>query len=310
MLVQGDVNMIKSTIFFASADKIHKLSGVLYEPDQEPKGIFHVVHGMNEHKGRYDDFLREMCGSGYICIAYDNLGHGETVRDKSERGFFASKDGYKLLAEDVYSVSRQMKQKYPGLPYYLMGHSMGSFIVRLAACIHPEIPDKLIVMGTAGPNPVLNPSLCLINIIKAIYGEKHISMFLEKLAFGKFNEHFTETGGDWLAKDPEVRRLLDSDEMCDFHFTISAFYDLIKMNSVVNSKQWFYSINKKMPILLISGKDDPVGDYGKGVFAVFKKLKVSGADVQLKLYRDNRHELLDDTARDKVISDIMSFLSA
>lgn len=302
--------MNKTSVSFASVNSIHTLKGSLYIPDSQPKGIFHHVHGMTDHRERYDSFLREMCDNGYICIAYDNLGHGETARDESELGYFAKKDGYKLLAEDVASVAQQMKERYPGLPYYLMGHSMGSFIVRLAVSLHPETADKLIVMGTGGPNPAFIPALGLIDINRAIYGEKHISPFLESIAFGEYNKRFVGKSGDWLSKNPEIRKAFDKDKFCNFHFTVSALHDLVKLNAIVNSKEWFESINKKMPVFLISGKDDPVGDYGKGVFAVYKRLKAAGANVQLKLYRDNRHELLNDTARDKVIADILGFISA
>ncbi len=300
--------MNKTAVTFPSTDNVHTLKGILYTPDCEAKGIFHHVHGMTDHKERYDSFLEEICEKGYICLAYDNLGHGETANDESELGFIASRDGYKILAEDVCSVARQMKEKYPGLPYYLMGHSMGSFIVRLAVYICPETADKLIVMGTAGPSPVYYPGLGLIDVIRAIYGERHISPFLESVAFGTYNKRFAETGGDWLSKDPGVREAYERDKYCNFHFTTSALHDLIKLNAAVNSKKWFYGVRKGMPVLLVSGKDDPVGDYGMGVFTVFKKLRAAGCDVQLKLYRDNRHELINDTARDKVISDILAFL--
>lgn len=302
--------MNKTPIEFKSTDSIHTLKGNLYTPDSSPKGIFHHVHGMCDHKERYDSFLREMCEAGYICVAYDNLGHGETARDENELGYFAAKNGYKFLAEDVYSVSEEMKEKYPNLPYFLMGHSMGSFIVRLAVLNHPDLADKLIIMGTAGPNPAFKPALGMTTVIKKDHGEMHQSPFLEGLAFGAYNKRFGDgETGDWLSKNPEVRKKFDADKFCNFHFTASGLHDLVKINAVVNSKKWFAGIRKTLPILLISGKDDPVGNYGKGVLAVYKRLVAAGADVRMKLYKDNRHELLNDTARDEVISDILKFIS-
>lgn len=302
--------MEKQTISFMSTDSIHALKGALYIPDSEPKGIFHHVHGMCDHKERYDYFLSEMCAQGYICLAYDNLGHGETARDESELGYFAEKDGYKYLAEDLFSVTEEMKKKYPDLPYYLSGHSLGSFIVRLAAAKHPKIADKLILMGTAGPNPGFGAALASTNLLKLIYGEKHFSPALEKTASKICDKRFGEgVEGDWLSKNPEVRREFDADKRCNFHFTASGFSDVIKINSAVNSKKWFKSIDKFLPILLLSGADDPIGDYGRGVLAVYKKLCQNGANAKLKLYKNNRHELLNDTARDDVISDILIFIN-
>lgn len=301
--------MNKKSVSFKSTDGVHILKGNLYLPDSTPKGIFHHVHGMCEHKERYDSFLREICDKGYICVIYDNLGHGETANDESELGYFAKKGGYKYLAEDVFSVSKQLKRNYRDLPYILMGHSMGSFIVRLAAAEHPDICDKLIVMGTAGPNPAFKPALAMTSAIKSFRGEKHFSPFLEGLAFGAYNKRFGEdVSGDWLSKDPEVRRMFNADKFCNFHFTVSGMHDLVKINDVVNSGFFFNNVSKTMPILLISGEDDPVGNYGKGVKAVYKKLKSKGANVRMKIYKDNRHELLNDTARDEVIRDILNFI--
>ena len=295
---------------FPSTDGIHQLKGKMYIPDGEPKGVFHVVHGMTEHIGRYDTFLKEMAESGYVVVAYDNLGHGKTAKDKSELGFIAKKNGWKKITDDVYAVSKIIKEEYPGLHYYLMGHSMGSFIVRNAAATYPDLMDKLIVMGTGGPVAATKPALGMINTIKFFRGKRHISPLIEKLAFGEYNKGFGDgSNGDWLSKNPEVRRVYNADKFCNYHFTVSAMYDLVKINDAVNKKKWFKKISKTLPILLVSGSEDPVGEHSKGVKKVYKLLKKRGANVRMKLYEDNRHEILNDTARDEVIEDIKAFLS-
>ena len=295
---------------FPSTDGIHQLKGKMYIPDGEPKGVFHVVHGMTEHIGRYDTFLKEMAESGYVVVAYDNLGHGKTAKDKSELGFIAKKNGWKKITDDVYAVSKIIKEEYPGLPYYLMGHSMGSFIVRNAAATYPDLMDKLIVMGTGGPMAATKPALGMINTIKFFRGKRHISPLIEKLAFGEYNKGFGDgSNGDWLSKNPEVRRVYNADKFCNYHFTVSAMYDLVKINDAVNKKKWFKKISKTLPIMLVSGSEDPVGEHSKGVKKVYKLLKKRGANVRMKLYEDNRHEILNDTARDEVIEDIKAFLS-
>ncbi|MBR1731836.1 MAG: alpha/beta fold hydrolase [Ruminococcus sp.] len=296
---------------FPSTDGKHSLVGKLYIPEGEPKAIFHHVHGMTDHIARYESFLTEMAENGYLCVAYDNLGHGHTAVNREELGFIAHKDGWKILAEDVFSTSQLMKKEFPELTYYLMGHSMGSFIVRLAAYLHPELQDKLVVMGTGGPNTAFQPALFMINVLKRVYGEKHISPFLEGIAFGAYNKRFGgDVAGDWLSKNPEVRKKFDADEFCNFHFTVSALYDLVKLNAVVNSKKVYSGTRGSLPILLVSGADDPVGDYGKGVRKVYENLSRYVDDVRIKIYDDNRHELLNDTARGEVIKDILEFLKA
>ena len=295
---------------FPSTDGIHTLKGKMYIPEGQPKGIFHLVHGMTEHIGRYDAFLREMAEAGYVCVAYDNLGHGNTAVDDSELGYIARKNGWKLLAADVNAVGNTVKNEYPGLPYYLMGHSMGSFIVCLTAAKYPDLPDKLIIMGTGGPNPASGVALGLINVIGFFRGGRHVSPLIEKLAFGNYNDGFGDgTNGDWLSKNPEVRRIYDADKFCNYHFTVSAMHDLVKLNREVNLSKWFRRMGKsRLPILLVSGADDPVGEHGKGVRTVNQKLVRKGADVRMKLYDDNRHEILNDTARDEAIADILAFI--
>ena len=294
---------------FPSTDGIHQLKGKQYIPEGEPKAVFHVVHGMCEHIGRYDAFFREMAERGYVVVAYDNLGHGKTAVDDSELGFIAKKKGWQKLTDDVYAVSKIIKEEYPGLPYYLMGHSMGSFVVRNAAVKYPDLMDKLIVMGTGGPMAATKPAIGMINTIKFFRGKRHISPLIENLAFGEYNKGLGDgSNGDWLSKNPEVRRVYNADKFCNYHFTVSALHDLVKINDEVNKKKWFKKISKTLPILLVSGADDPVGSHGDGVKKVYKLLKKRGADVTMKLYGDNRHEILNDTARNEVIEDINSFL--
>ncbi|MCQ2456243.1 MAG: lysophospholipase [Clostridia bacterium] len=296
-----------------STDGIHTLAGVVYVPDGEPVGLFHVVHGMTEHIGRYDGFMRRLAEAGYVTFGYDNLGHGYTARDDSELGYIAHEDGWKLLAEDVKAFADDVKREYPSLPYYLLGHSMGSFIVRVSAATVCR-PDKLIVMGTGGPNPATGAGLALIKVIKTFRGEKHVSGTIQKMAFGKYNEGFD--GDDprrWLTHDREITEKYAADKFCTFGFTVSAMRDLLLLNKYANGDEWFEKISaeeggKKLPILLVSGEEDPVGDHSRGVKAVFEGLEKRGADVKMKLYPDGRHEILNDYMKDEVTSDILGFI--
>lgn len=291
-----------------SGDGIHTLKGVVYLPVGEPKGIFHLVHGMTEYIGRYDPLLSLIASAGYVACGFDNLGHGKTASE-SERGFIAEKDGYKYLVEDVMRFGNAVKADYPGLPYFLMGHSMGSFIVRLTACRYPKDIDKLIICGTGGPNPAAGAGLALIKLIALFKGKRGYSSFIENMAFGTYNKRFPGGGKyEWLTKDEEVKSAYAADPLCTFRFTLSALYDLIKLNSLCNKPVWFKSMRKDLPILLISGADDPVGDYGKGVTAVYNRLKSNGCDVSIHLYENCRHEIHNDTCREQSAQDILKFI--
>ncbi len=294
-----------------SADKTHMLAGVAYLPEGKVKGIFHVVHGMAEHIGRYDDFMSKMAEEGYICVGYDHLGHGKTANDASELGYIAAKDGWLLLPMDVCNFGNAMRMEYGAeLPYYLMGHSMGSFVVRVAALLYVD-PDKLIVMGTGGPNRLTNLGLALIGTVKRFKGDHYVSQLVDRLAFGAYNTRFKQEHSkrSWLTTLPEMREKFKNDPLSGFKFTVSAMEDLLRLNKLANCKKWFAGMRKDLPILLLSGTDDPVGNYGKGVSKVYQKLKASGADVRMKLYDGCRHEILNDACAAEVTADILHFLS-
>ncbi|MGI6264595.1 MAG: alpha/beta fold hydrolase [Acutalibacteraceae bacterium] len=292
-----------------SSDGEHELAGKVYLPEGQPKGLFHVVHGMTEHIGRYDEILRAMAADGFVAFGFDHLGHGHTVRDQSELGFIAVKDGWRRLVDDVAVAGKAMKETYGAdLPYVLMGHSMGSFVVRLAAKQY-DLQDKLIVMGTGGPNAMSGPGLALANLIKALRGPKHVSILVEALAFGRYNSHFDKDDWrNWLSTDPAERKKGGEDPLCNFHFTVSAMSDLVRLQRESNKRRWFNGINKQKPVLLLSGSDDPVGSYSKGVRIVNARLKAAGVPVQMKLYKGFRHEILNDFCRGEVIADIRRFV--
>ena len=292
-----------------SSDNKHTLKGIVYLPVGTPRGIFHLVHGMTEYIGRYKALLSLVAAAGYVACGFDNLGHGETAAP-DERGFIAEKDGYRYLIEDVKRFGDAVKADYPDLPYYLMGHSMGSFIVRLTALKYGKDIDKLIICGTGGPNPAAPAGLLLCDIIALFKGKRGYSDFIENMAFGTYNKRFPGGGKyEWLTKDGEIKKTYAADPLCTFRFTLSALHDLVKLNSLCNKPVWFKNMRKDLPILLISGKEDPVGDYGKGVNTVYEKLIKAGCDAQIHLYENCRHEIHNDTCKEESAQDILKFLA-
>ncbi len=292
-----------------SSDGIHQLKGVVYKPTGEIKGLFHLVHGMTEYIGRYDALLCHLADEGYLAFGYDHLGHGKTADNDDELGFIAHKDGWRLLVQDVSAFENAVRKEYPNLPLVLMGHSMGSFIVRLAVEEMETKPDKLIICGTGGPNPASPAGLMLSKIIRLFCGEKHVSPLIEKMAFGSYNKQFEgNTPHDWLTKDRNVIAAYEKDRFCTFHFTVSAMHDLISLNYFANKSAWFKNFPCDLPVLLIAGDMDPVGNYGKGVTAVYDRLKAQGVrSVELKLYENCRHEIHNDTCREEVFEKISAF---
>lgn len=295
-----------------SSDGIHMLAGVVYAPQGEARGFLHVVHGMTEYIGRYDRFMKDMASAGYICFGYDNLGHGMTVKDKSELGYIARSRGWELLCRDVHVFSDAVRAEYDPdgkLPYCLMGHSMGSFIVRLAAerYVHPQ---RLIIMGTGGPNPAAGAGLALIGAIKLFKGDRHISRFIDKMAFGSYNKRFEgeSDSRSWLTNDREIRDKYRADPLCSYRFTVSAMGDLIRVMKYSNRRAWYKNLASDIPVLLVSGEQDPVGDYGRGVRRVAERLRNRGISTKCLIYKGARHEILNDICYTEVLDDIRCFI--
>ena len=293
-----------------STDGIHTLSGIMYVPDGDALGILHIVHGMTEYIGRYDHIMSAAAKFGFIACGYDNLGHGKTAADKSELGFIAHKDGWKYLVDDVNKFELEVQKMYPDKKLFLFGHSMGSFISRLAAEKYGGSYSKVIFCGTGGPQKGADFGLLLTSLLKKTRGEKYISNTVDKIAFGAYNKRFEHTSKyDWITKDTGVKDAYSKDEYCTFKFTVSAMHDLVKLSKTANRGMWFENMRKDLPVFLIAGDSDPVGSYGKGVTKVYNGLKRRGCDVKMKLYENCRHEILNDTCRNEVISDVLAFIA-
>ncbi|MBO4220685.1 MAG: alpha/beta fold hydrolase [Clostridia bacterium] len=298
-----------------SSDGKNTLAGIVYLPPEDvpPKGFFQVVHGMCEHIGRYSRFMTDIAAEGMICFGFDNLGHGKTA-EKEDLGFIAEKDGWDCLAKDIAATSGAVREKHGNgtdLPYYLLGHSMGSFIARLASERYVT-PDRLIAIGTGGSIPASGAIIAFIEANAAVFGKRHHSKTVDLAAFSSYNKRFgggtPEDPAKWLTSLPEERVKNYTDESCRVKFTVSAMSDLMKLIRKTNRSEWFANIAKrKIPVLLASGEDDPVGNYGSGVREVEKRLKKAGSDVRCVIYPNARHEILNDFTYSEAKAEILGF---
>ncbi len=292
-----------------STDNIHTLRGKMYIPNGEIKCLLGLAHGMTEYIDRYDHLFSFLAQNGVLAFGYDHLGHGKTAENDNELGFIAHKDGWKYLVNDMVTFTKAVKNIYPNIPTILMGHSMGSFIARLVAESYPQEYDKFIFCGTSGPNPASSAGLLLVKIIKSIKGEKHKSNLIQNIAFGSYNKGFDgDTPYEWLTNDREVIDKYAADKYCTFRFTVSAMGDLMNLLSKSNRNAWFKALDSTKPILLIAGDKDPVGNYGKGVLVVYNKLIKNGKKAEIKLYENCRHEIHNDTCKNKMFNDILEFI--
>lgn len=270
------------------------------ENDSDVKAIFQITHGMAEHSDRYEDFGRYLANLGYAVYIHEHVGHGRSVKSEEFLGYFGEdKDPWTHLVEDCRSMTRLAKKELPGVPVILFGHSMGSFVARAYLAKYSDEIKAAIICGTSGPNPAAGMGILMANVIGNYSGFNKKSDFLNNIAFGAYNKKFLETeedlGFNWLSVNRENVEKYNADPLCGYVFTVSGFKGLFGILSYVSSSEWFRKVPTGLPILLTSGKDDPVGSYSKGVRTVFNKLVSTGHNkTELKLWPGLRHEILNE----------------
>ena len=305
--------MIRKEFKFPSSSGLCDIFAQSFIPDNgNVKAVIQISHGMTEHSDRYIPFAEKLCEAGYAVFTNDHLGHGRSVKDDSMLGFFGSEKGYMNIVNDCKKLTEIAKAEYPDVPYFFFGHSMGSFIARCYTKYYGDGIDAAVYCGTSGPNPGAGIGISIANLLIKAKGEMHRSKFINSVAFGTYNKKTAKkTEFDWLTKDENIVQEYIADKYCGFLFTAAGFKDLFSVLSEVNANDWYNSFNKNLPVLLIAGEDDPVGAYGKGVTAVHDKLLETGhTDVTLKLYPNDRHEILNETDRNDVMDYLVSWFDS
>jgi alpha-beta hydrolase superfamily lysophospholipase len=281
-----------------------------YSIDTKPRAIVQILHGMAEHQRRYHDFINYLNHQGITVFIHDHLGHGNRVTEKNIKGFFAEQDGWNAVVNDAKSVSEIIKNLYPDVPLTLLGHSMGSYI-GLALIELFNFYDSCILSGSSKPSKILLLlQKILLNSEVKKNGLKGYSKKIDKLIFGGFNKQIkgARTPHDWLSHDQNsVQDYLD-DPLCGFMVTNSQWLDLaIGMESIYATKA-MQAISNELPILLLAGANDPVGNNGKGPTQIYKLLHKLEKNVELKLFEDMRHEALNELNNSKVYDHICTYI--
>lgn len=273
------------------------------------KGIIQIVHGMAEHTDRYLDVAKYLSGRGYFVIMHDQAGHGRSVKSDADDGYFCDKDGWLRLVDDIYEVTKIAKKEVPGKKLIIWGHSMGSFLTRKYIATYKDGASAAVICGTAGANPAAGAGILIANLVGAFKGKKYKSKLINNIAFGTYNKRFEgSTGFEWLSVNEDNVAKYVADPKCGFLFSAAGFRDLFSVLKDVSSDAWFTSVDQALPMYLIAGADDPVGNYGKGVQEVYDRLKATGhKNVQIKIYPGLRHEIHNEKTNAEVYADIADF---
>jgi len=304
---------VKKVFYFDSSDGIHKIHSVLWEPKNiSVIGVIQIAHGMTEHIERYGLFAEFMCDYGFIVTGNNHLGHGGSVTTEDEWGFFARKDGFGFLVKDMYILKTIIRKEYPKVPYFLLGHSMGSFLSRIFISRYGDELNGAIIMGTANqPKTVVRLGKFIAGVIAQFKGLNYRSQLIHSMAAGGYNKSFepSKTPYDWLSKDEKIVREYHGDKRCTFVFTVSAYRDMFDGLIEIADKKSIMRIPKSLPIYLAAGAKDPVGNFGKGVEQVFNMYKGAGIkDLSIKLYANDRHEILNETDKAIVFEDLLTWI--
>ncbi len=305
--------MTNNSYFYPSADGIHQIYAQEWKPQGEVRGIVQIVHGICEYSGRYDHFARFLTEQGFLVVAEDHLGHGKTASHQGQRGYFARRKGWKTVVDDVAELHRRTAAQYPGVPYFILGHSMGSFLVRTYLFCKPAPLAGVILSGTAQqPTLLMLGGRIITRLYRLFAGERFRSGLVHGMALGGYSKPFipNRTASDWITRDEAVVDAYVADPMCAFRPSVGLYSDMMQGITIMQKPANLQKMQKDLPILFVAGDQDPVGAMGEGVKAAYDSFLQAGCtDITLKLYAGARHELHNELNRDAYFEDIKDWLS-
>ena len=278
--------MIKEEFYFDSRDGENRIHAVRYTPDDgNVRGIVQIVHGMAEYVERYENLAEFLTKRGILVTGEDHLGHGKSVSEGGSFGYFCEQDPATVVVRDVHRLKKITEEQYPQVPYIILGHSMGSFIARNYLCRYGSGIGGAVIVGTGMQSAgLIFASKAMAGIQKLFCGSKHVSHFIDK-------DRYIE------------------DELCGFTFTVNGFQTLFELIRRLQKQENLEKVPQNLPILMVSGAEDPVGDYGKGVHKACDSLKRAGVkNITVKLYENDRHELLNEDDAEVAMEDIWQWI--
>ncbi|MCF0131210.1 MAG: lysophospholipase [Pseudobutyrivibrio sp.] len=311
--------MTDTTYTFLSADNYSTIHCHRWIPDCEPVAVLQLVHGMVEYIERYEEFARFLNSKGYVVAGHDHIGHGHTAKNDDELGIMRGQHPSDIMVDDIYSHYELLEQEYPEIPHFILGHSMGSYMTRKFLSVKSDKLSRLsgaVIMGTGTEaDSAINAGLAVIAVLSFFKGKDYRSTLVRDMTYSAPYKKYDCMGKDysnsWLSKNVENVEKYYNDKYCTFTFSLNAYKGLVECTKFCNKTENIARIRKDMPLFVVSGQDDPVGGCGVGTTAAADKFKAAGVeDVTLKLYPDDRHEILNELDRQTVYNDIFNWLEA
>lgn len=298
--------------FYLQSNGGGRLHCALWRPAGTPRAVVQIIHGIAEHIGRYDDFATFLTENGFVVVADDHMGHGLSVAQGEPMGYFNG--GWTVAVSDEKLLHDHTKALYPDVPYYILGHSMGSFLLRTYLYTYPDALDAAIISGTGWEAPMkVKAGLAVCDLEAKRCSETKTSALVTKLMFGSYNKGIepVRTKDDWICSDPAVVDKYAADPLCGFDATIGLARDLLTGITMNENRENLLKMNKLLPILFVSGAKDPVGSMAKGVLRCIDAFKRAGMrKITIKIYPEGRHEMLNEVNKAEVYEDILTWLCA
>lgn len=303
----------RKEFYYPSSDGVTQIHAVEWSVEN-PIGVLQIAHGVSEYALRYEPFAQFMNSSGFTVVANDHIGHGLSIAEGAAPLYFGRHDGWKHVVDDIYALRGITGKRYPELPYFLLGHSMGSFLARTYLIRYPGTLTGAIIMGSGQQSPALVAGgRAFAKIEGKRIGFDQFSPTVDKLAFGAYNKPFApnRTKFDWLSVNEKNVDAYIADPLCGGGASIGLFFDMLGGIGFNGKQSNVNTMNPNTPVLFVSGALDPVGDMGKGVRKAYRSFQRAGVkDVSLKLYDGMRHEILNETGREQVYHDLWDWISA
>ena len=303
---------MKKDFYFLSKDNKTQIHCIEWIPEVKPVAILQICHGMCEFIDRYDEFANYLADKGYYVVGNDHLGHGESVVDEDHYGYFHENNGNKYLLADIHQVRKITEEKYPELPYFVLGHSMGSFLIRQYITMEGFGLTGAILMGTGiQPAALVSVGKNLCRALAKGKGWFERNEILNKISFGSYNKRIDNprTEKDWLSRDEETVNKYVANPWCTYTFTLNGFYNMFVSIEESQNKAHIESIPKDLPLLIVSGGEDPVGNYGVGAVKAYALYQNAGIeDIHIKIYEDYRQEILNEIGREQVFHDLKKWM--
>ncbi len=304
----------KKEFYFPSSDMQTEIHGVAWLPDSgKARAVFQITHGMMEYIERYEEFAEFLTEQGFLVTGHDHLGHGKSICEQKDLGYIAEKNGSGCLVADMHRLRLIAQKRNPGLPYFMLGHSMGSYLLRKYLTIHGEGLAGALILGTGSVSDgVVLLGKALAKTLARFRGWRHRSPLMERAFFSGSFQQFDMDGShpenSWLTRDTEAVKRYAKDPRCSFRFTLNGFYSILETVRYDNQDLFVRKIPQDLPVILMSGDRDPVGDLGKGVKKVERQLREAGIrDLTCVLYPEDRHEILNELDKDQVYRDILDW---